>query len=340
MEKKVFLSKKLFSLWPFIFSLVLFCSCAKPLHKDTFVITGTYLEVISPDKNAAVIVHEEFKRLDKIFNFYDPQSELSKLNNTYNIPFKASPELIEVLKLAHQVSQMSGGAFDPSYGSLYAFWKELIKQGEIKELPGAEKIAELKKLGGMENIEINDKEKTVLLKKEGLKIDLSAIAEGYMVDKAVLKLKAKGIKSAVINAGGDIYCLGTNGGKPWVAGIKDPQEMQGIIENEMLIEEAVATSGSYAQFFELPAASGRGLAEGGGGKRYSHLIDPRTGYPVDNNVLSVSVITKNCTSADSLSTSFFVMGLDKIKDFISKNPSTMRIFIVTWDKKGKHIYKF
>lgn len=313
-------------------------SCAKPLYKDKFVITGTYLEVISSDRKAANIIHEEFKRLDKIFNFYDPQSELSKLNNTYNSPFRVSNEMLEVLKLAKQVNLMTAGAFDHSHGALYSFWKDLIKRGEVKELPSFEKIAELKKIGGIENIELNEKEKTVLLKKEGLKIDLGAIAEGYIVDRAVLKLKEKGIRSAIINAGGDIYCLGTNKDKPWVVGVRDPEEMQGLIENELLIDEAIATSGNYEQFFELPAENES--ASGGGQKRYSHIIDPRTGYPADNNILSVSVITKNCTTADSLSTAFFVMGLDAIKSFLAKNPSTMRIFVVTWDEKGKHIHKF
>jgi thiamine biosynthesis lipoprotein len=312
--------------------LFLLSACAKPLYKDKFVITGTYLEVISPDRRAADIVHSEFKRLDKIFNFYDPQSELSKLNNTYNKPFMVSKELIEVLRLARQVNQISQGAFDPSYGALYSFWKNLIKDGQIKELPPAEKIEELKKMGGMQNIEISDKENRVVINKEGLKIDLSAIAEGYMVDKAAMELRLNGIKSAIINAGGDIYCLGTNKTKPWIVGVKDPIEMQGLIDNEALIDEAVATSGNYEQFFELPV--------GGKSKRYSHLVNPHSGYPVDSDVVSVSVITKNCTTADSLSTAFFVMGLDGIKNFLAKNPSTMRIFVVTWDEKGKHIYKF
>jgi thiamine biosynthesis lipoprotein len=333
MRKKIFFSTKYFAFYFSLLGVFILASCAKPLQKDTFIITGTYLQVISPDKAAAKIVHEEFKRLNGIFNFYDPQSELSKLNNTYNKPFKASQELIELLKMASQVNQISVGAFDPSYGALYSFWKDLIKKGEVKELPSAEKIDELKKLGGMQNIEINDKENIVIIKKEGLKIDLSAIAEGYIIDKAVMKLKANKIKSAIINAGGDIYCLGTNRNKPWVIGVKDPVEMQGLIENEMLISEAIATSGNYEQFFELQAT---GRAK----KRYSHIIDPHTGYPVENNVLSVSVITKNCTTADSLSTAFFIMGLEGVKSFLAKNPSTMRIFVVTADGKGKHIHKF
>ncbi|MFA5008797.1 MAG: FAD:protein FMN transferase [Candidatus Omnitrophota bacterium] len=311
-----------------IFCLIFITSCAKPLHKDKFIITGSFLEVISPDARAAKIVYEEFKRLDKIFNFYDPNSELSRLNNTYNTPVKVSAETIEVLSLSKQLSEMTEGAFDVSYGSLYAFWKELIKKGGIKELPPKETINEIMKNCGMDKIKINKTDSTVTIEKPGLKIDLGAIAEGYTVDKAVIALKKAGITSALINAGGDIYCLGTNRGNPWVVGIKNPSEIQGIIENENLINEAITTSGNYEQFFDLS------------GKRYSHIIDPRTGLPADSNTISVSVITQNCTTADGLSTAFFVGGVNGVSSFISRYPSTMRIFVITQEGKQKRVHVF
>lgn len=300
-------------------------SCSKPLYKKKFVILGTYLEITSPDKEAAVIVYREVKRLDKVFSSYDLESELALLTNTYNKPFKCSDELIEILKLSKEVYNSTDGAFDVSCGVLFKFWKTLITKGEVKELPAKEKIMELKDKCGMENIVINEIDKTVIIKKKGLKIDLGGIAKGYAVDKACQKLKEKGIVNALINAGGDIYALGTNQGNPWKIGIQDPGLLGGIIETQILIDEGMATSGDYEQFFEF------------GGKRYSHLIDPRTGYPVENKIVSVSVITKNCTTADSLATAFSVMGVEETKRFLDKNPSTMRIFIVTKDEKGEHI---
>jgi len=202
----------------------------------------------------------------------------------------------------------------------------------------------------MQNIEVDFKNNTVRIKKKGLKIDLSAIAEGYMVDKAVYRLKEAGINSALINTGGDIYCLGKpevskkesinpvrsrlRGTRPkqlasngvnnfWKVGIKDPDELTGIIENQILFDEAIATSGNYEQFFEYQ------------GEKYSHLIDPKTGYPAKNGILSVSVVTKNCTTADSLASTFFVMGMEGIKEFLSGISSTMRVFVVFLDEKGK-----
>ncbi|MFH1504755.1 MAG: FAD:protein FMN transferase [Candidatus Omnitrophota bacterium] len=339
---------------PFIFCILAFsfflCSCAQPLRKDTFVISGTYLKVTSPDSRAAKIVYEEFKRLDKIFNLYDSDSEIARLNRSQNASFKTSKELIEVLSLSRQTYLMSNGVFDVSNGALYSFWKELIQKEDVESFPLAEEINKLKQFGGMESIELNLEENTVLIKNKGLKIDLSAIAKGYMVDKAVQKLKQAGIDSALINAGGDIYCLGkpesfkkesinpvrskppwagaakraSNGVNSfWRVGIKDPGELAGIIENQVLLNEAIATSGDYEQFFEF------------NGEKYSHLINPKTGYPVKNNILSVSVVTQNCTTADSLASAFFVMGLEGIKEFLSKTPSTMRIFVVFLDENNK-----
>jgi thiamine biosynthesis lipoprotein len=309
------------------FLLFLFASCTKPIYKDKFVISGTFLEVISPYPDAAKIVYEEFKRLDKIFNLYDKNSELSKLNSTYNKPFKCSKELFEAILLAKEVYNLSDKTFDVSFGALYEFWKNLIKKKKIKKFPSQKEIERIKELGGMQYLEINEKERTITIKKKGLKIDLGALAKGYMVDKAVLKLKEKGIDSALINAGGDIYCLGKNRERFWKVGIKDPKK-NGIIKVETLFNEAIATSGNYEQFFEFNK------------KKYSHLIDPRTGYPVKNNILSVSVITKNCVSADALSTAFFIMGLEGIKKFFSQHPSTMRIFVITEEKGKENIYIF
>ncbi|MDD5195336.1 MAG: FAD:protein FMN transferase [Candidatus Omnitrophica bacterium] len=323
--RKKYFSFKAFFLWSFIFGLIFCSSCAKSLYESKFVAAGTYLEIKSPYKEAGSIVYAEFKRLEKIFNFYDPGSELSRLNGKSGVPVKVSAELLEVLRLAKQVNEMTNGAFDVSYGRLYEYWKERIKKGGL-EFPQESEIAALKEVGGMNNIEINEAEGTVLIKKKGLKIDLGAIADGYMVDKAVMKLKKKGIDSALINVGGDIYCLGTNRGKPWRIGIKNPEEIQNVMQSEQLFDEAIATSGNYEQYFDYK------------GKRYSHLISPRTGFPVSDTMVSVSVITKNCTSADSLSTAFFVMGLAEIRSFIAAGPSTMRIFVITQDEEGRHMH--
>ncbi len=316
------------SIFILISFLPLLFSCAKPLYKDTFLVAGTFLEVISPYKEASRIVLKEIQRLEGLFNFYDPGSELSQLNQTYARPFKASPELIELLTLAKQIYTLSDGALDVSQGALYSFWKEFIKQKGLKAFPDADKIERLKNLGGMEKIEIDPSEQTVFIKQEGLKIDLSAIAQGYMVDRAVGALKRNGIDSALINLGGEIYALGRNRDKPWRVGIKNPRQRDKIIEKEILMDEAIATSGTYEQFFAK------------NNRRFSHLIDPRSGYPVDNTLLSVSVISRSCATADGFATAFLVMGQEKINDFFKRHSSGMRVFVVLERARGLGMLRF
>ncbi|MBU2101767.1 MAG: FAD:protein FMN transferase, partial [Candidatus Omnitrophica bacterium] len=237
--------------------IVFLGACSRQPVTRTFVAAGTYLEVKSPDTRAAGIVYEEFKRLEAIFNFYSPDSELSRLNRTFQEPVKVSSELLEVLLLAQKATRATEGAFDVSYGALFARWKECIKSG-TGEFPREEEITALRESGGMQNIEINQSAGTITIKKEGLKIDLGGIAEGYMVDRAARKLRAAGITSALINAGGDIYCMGMNFSKPWVIGIKDSRGLTHIVQAEKLVDAAVTTSGNYEQFFEHR------------GKKYSH----------------------------------------------------------------------
>lgn len=324
------MSKRIISLIMVVIfaSTLMGIGCAKPLYKKKFIILGTYLEVSSPDRRAAKIVYREFRRLDKIFNIYDKRSELSRLNRTYNKPFKASDELIELLQLSEDIYNLSEGAFDVTYGSLYKFWKELIRDGEPKKLPTPEIIAKVKEAGGMDGIEVDFKKGIVIINRKGLTIDLSGIAKGYMVDKAISRLKEKGINSALINAGGDIYCLGMNAKNPWEIGVQDPEMLSEILGVQVLMDEAIATSGGYEQFFTFK------------GKEYSHLIDPRKGYPIDNDLISVSVISKNCTTADGLATTFSILGLRGIEKFLSKNPSTMRVFLVRSVDGDKHIHIF
>jgi len=298
------------------------------MHKDTFVISGTFLEVQSLHPEAAKIVYTEFKRLDKIFNLHDPESELSRLNRTYNTPFHASDELIELISLSQQLSVLTQGAFDASARKLYSFWKEAIKAKKLKELPSARKIKELRANCGNHFIDIDRAKNTITINRQGLQLDLSAIAKGYMVDKAALRLKGNGITSALINAGGDVYCLGTDRSQPWQVGIRDPRNKKKIIDTVSLIDEAIATSGSYEQFFTHE------------GEQYSHLIDPRTGYPVANKVLSVSVVSQNCTTADGLATGFFILGIEGVKEFLNQQRSTMKIYVISEKEEGIAIHVF
>jgi thiamine biosynthesis lipoprotein len=307
-----------------VVALLLACGCAKGYgsERKTFVICGSYLTIVSPDSRAAQIVFDEFSRFDKLFNFYDADSELSRLNRTFNVPVKVSPEMIELLGLSAQVNAMTDGAFDVSCGALIERWKKFIKAKDPALMPTSDEVAALKQKCGMQYVVIDKNASTVTITKEGLKIDLGGIADGYMVDKAVAKLKAAGINDALVDAGGDIYCMGTNHGRPWDVGIKNPGVVDAIISQEPLQDAAITTAGGSEQFFEL------------NGKKYSHIINPKTGFPVENNVISVTVIAKNCSTADGFDTPFVIIGEAGIKGFLAKYPSTMRIFLLM-NEKGK-----
>jgi len=299
-------------------SLFLLVGCTNIPYKNTFITSGTYLEVSSSSPQAASICYQEFQRLDKIFNLYDETSELSRLNSTYGKPIKVSAELIEVIQTSRKVYDLSQGSFDISHGKLYKFWKQLIQEGLSQGFPTQESVDRIKQIGGMSNIVVNLKNSTVTIKQKGLIIDLGAIAKGYMIDKAISRLEESGIADTLVNAGGDLRCLGSNNAKSWKVGIRDPRKKGKVLAVEKLANEAIATSGDYEQFFRHQ------------GQRYSHLINPRTGYPVQNNIASVSVISKDCITADSLATAFFVMGREKMGQFLEKNYSTRQIFVITF----------
>ncbi|MFH1202333.1 MAG: FAD:protein FMN transferase [Candidatus Omnitrophota bacterium] len=263
----------------------------KPLYKETQLHLGTFVEVTSSNKSASRIVFAHIKELETIFNKFDPQSEVSRLNKLGAL--KVSNELIKIIERAKYFHQISNGAFDITVSPLVDLWKHAIK---TKELPSESQINKAKNLIGMDNISIDRNDYVIKFTKKGLNIDLGAIAKGYAVDEAIEELKKSGINDALINAGGQIYCLGTNNGRPWNIGIQDPRDSSKILGYLKLVDRAVATSGNYQQYFILNH------------RHYSHIIDPRTGYPADNKIASVTVIAPDGTTADALSTAIFVLG--------------------------------
>lgn len=295
-----------------ILFFLFFSSCAPSLNKDKFIVSGTYLEIQSPDECAAKIVYQEFKRLDSIFNSYQKNSESYRLNKSSNKAFKASSELVEVIKAGKKYYKLSEGVFDITKAKLYNFWKKWGKDSQISKFPSFEEVTQLQNVGDIDDIEIDEAEKTIRINDNQLTLDFSGIAKGYMVDKAVLKLKRLGIESALVNAGGELYCLGKNKGKPWKVGIKGSS---GIVKMIEVTDAAVATSGNYEQFYEKS------------GKSYSHIVNPQTGYPINKKFLGVTVIAEKCMEADVLATTFFIKGKEFAKEVIKDDPSITAYFV-------------
>lgn len=308
----------------FISLFVLGCGNTKQrIYKKTFMSAGTFIEVTSPYKTASGIAQREFSRLERVFDIYDKKSEISQVNLKAGVePVKVSRDLIALLELSQEVYTFTDGAFDPSIGRVILFWKKLMKDKTITRLPEKEEIDRLMKFRGMDNIVIDKKGSTVFIKKKGIVLDLGGIAKGYMVDKAVQALERNKIDSALINAGGDMFCLGGFEGRDWKVGVRSPKTSSVILKVIDADNSAVATSGDYEQFFRYK------------GSVYSHIINPKTGYPVSNPVRSVTVVAPNTTTADGLATAFFILGKGKIPELLYRKHSNLKVFVVE-EKKGK-----
>lgn len=269
--------------------LILTTSCSNSPYKATRILMGTLVEVTSFDEMADDIVFAEFERIEKLLSKYRPESDVWRLNKFAKA--QVSPETIYLVKKAKEFSKKTNGAFDITVAPLITLWGFKDKKYAI---PKRGELIDALKLIGSNKIAINQKRDIIELQ-EGMQIDLGAIAKGFSIDSAVAKLKDSGIKDALINAGGDIFCLGKKLSKAWSIAIRDPHKV-GYTKKINLTNKAVATSGDYEQYFIA------------GGKRYAHIIDPRTGFPAQSGVTSVTVIADDCLTADAIATSIFILG--------------------------------
>jgi len=278
----------------FILSLLILSlafGCGKPLYKSKQVMMGTFVEVVSPDERAAKIAFAEIKRVENLLSCYITDSEVSRLNRDGQI--KASPETIYVVRRAGEFYLASSRVFDITIGPLMELWG--FRDNEHR-VPSDEEIQITLGKIGFDKVQISDN--IIKFKTRGVKIDLGGIAKGFAVDCAIDKLREAGIESALINAGGDIYCLGDKAGRPWKVAIRNPRSSgaAGYLE---IKDKAVATSGNYEQYFVH-----RGI-------RYTHIIDPRSGKPVKAQASSTTVIASDCLTADALATSTFILGKER-----------------------------
>jgi thiamine biosynthesis lipoprotein len=264
---------------------------------------GTFVKVISPDKNAPKIVFPEMQRVENLLSKYKESSEVAQLNKAGEL--KIGPDTLYVLEKAKEFSEITNGAFDISVGPLVDLWGFTNKQ---YRLPEKQEIEKALALVGSDKIILNISDNVVKFKLSGMKIDLGAIGKGYALDCAVKKLKEHGIKSCLINAGGQIYCLGDKFGKPWRVALRSPRgkDFKDYLE---LKDCSVSTSGDYEQYFLIE------------NKRFSHIFNPKDGYPANSGILSVTVIAPSGLIADCLSTSIFVLGKDKGLELAKKFPN-------------------
>ncbi len=279
------------------------------LFTEERIMMGTFIRVSSPSKEGIRIVFDEINRIENLLSKYEATSEVSLLNKNGRI--KASPETFYIIKRAKEFYDLSGGAFDITVAPLVDAWGFSDKDYRV---PDPNYIKSRLKLVGSNKINLREKDNMIQFLLPGMKIDLGAIAKGYALDRAVGKLKEAGIKSCLINAGGQVYCLGKNFSKPWRVAVKDPKE-DGIYAYLEIEDKAVSTSGAYEQNFYNQ------------GKTYGHIMNPKTGYPADSNLASATVITESSLVADALSTAIFILGEEKGNALASKFKDTQVILI-------------
>ncbi|TRZ93968.1 FAD:protein FMN transferase [bacterium] len=282
---------------------------SRKLYRQSRVMMGTFVEVISPNRQAPNIVFNEIRRVERLLSKYIADSEVSRLNQCGRS--EVSLETMYILRKSKEFWLITEGKFDITVGPLLDLWGFSQKK---YRLPTEKQINAVMPRIGSDKIIFQDESNLVKFKVPDMKIDLGGIAKGFVLDCAVKKLKENGIKSCLINAGGQVFCLGDRLGYPWVIAIQNPRDA----DQSDLLEiknQAVATSADYEQFFMI------------GNRRYSHIFDPKTGYPADSGVISVTVIAKDSLTADALSTAIFILGKEKGLKLLKNFPEAKAMII-------------
>jgi thiamine biosynthesis lipoprotein len=237
---------------------------------------------------------DEMRRIDRLMSTYKPDSELSRLNvRAAQQPQLLSVELFDLIRDSLAYSRLSDGAFDVTYASvgyLYDF--------PSHRRPNTAAIRRALPAIDYRHLRLDDRRHSVFFERAGIRLDLGGIAKGYAVDRAMAMLKRGGVTRAMVNAGGDTLIAGDRFGKPWIVGIRDPNERDKVVLRLPLTDTAISTSGDYERYFDE------------GGTRYHHIIDPKTGDSA-RLLRSATVLAPNALRSDALSTAVFVMGAER-----------------------------
>lgn len=265
---------------------------------DTLITINVAADSKEQAENAMDKAFEEIEKIDKLINFFSDKSELAEINRKAGLAaVKVSPDTLELIEKAVYAAEKTYGAFDVTIGPESSLW-----DFPAKKKPDAVTIRKNLNLVNYKWIVTDKVKSTVYLREKGMLIDLGGIAKGYAADKAAEVLKRNGIKGGLVSCAGDIRAFGLKpDGKGWMIGIRNPR-MKGkddeIMATIELKDMAVSTSGDYERYFILD------------GKRYHHILDPKTGYPAEGTI-SVSVVAPYGVYTDSFSTAVFILGPEK-----------------------------
>jgi thiamine biosynthesis lipoprotein len=301
---------------------------ATPVRAEWFqreeAIMGTRVAVELWSDDAALAqramdeVIAEMRRTDELMSTYKPESQLSQVNaHAFERPVQVDAEIIDVVERGLEMSRLSGGAFDITYASvgyLYDF------RGHQR--PTDEQIAAALPGVDYRQVRVDRAGRNIRFLREGVRIDLGGIAKGHAVDRSIERLRALGIRHAMVNAGGDTRLLGDRRGKPWIVGIRDPRNDGRVVTRLPLADEAISTSGDYERYFEED------------GVRYHHILVPGTGRSA-REVRSATVIGADAITTDGLSTTVFVLGVERGMQLIGRLPGVEAVVV---DAQGRIYY--
>lgn len=261
---------------------------------------------------AIAAAFERLRELEARISDWRPGSEISRLNDRAGIaPVQVGSDTFALLELSRELHRETGGAFDVTIGAVWDLWPFRDPRAP---LPTENRIHESLALVGADRIELDRARSTAYLPVAGMRVNLGAIGKGYAAQAAIEVLRAHGIERAAVSAGGDTYLLGAKSDGPWQVGIEHPRWQGRYIERFAAGDVAVATSGDAERFVER------------GGKRYGHILDPRTGYPAEG-VQSVTIVTADPVRADAYATAVFVMGVARGLAWVAAHPGTEALIV-------------
>lgn len=297
-----------------------------PYQHDEGLIFGTIYHITyQSDENYQKEIEAELNKVDGSLSPFNKSSIISRINRNEDV--KVNGMFQEVFQLAENISKETQGAFDITVAPLVNAWGFGFKKGIT---PDKEVIDSLRQLVGYQKVALVDGK----IKKQNpnTMLDCSAIAKGYGTDIVARFLKSKGIENFMVEIGGEVVTHGNSEKRvPWRIGVNKPTddslntstELQTVLN---VTDKAMATSGNYRNFYYK------------NGKKYAHTIDPKTGYPVQHNILSATVIADNCATADAYATSFMVLGLEGAQQILSKHPDLLAYLIYSDDKGSNQVW--
>lgn len=295
-------------------------------HDSGFVFGTMYNVTYQSDKSLKTEIEAELQKVDDALSTFNKTSVISRINRNEDV--KVNEKFADVFTLAQKISAETDGAFDITVAPLVNVWGFGFKHDMM---PTAGKVDSLKQIIGYKKVALVGSK--VRKTDRRIMLDCSAIAKGYGSDVVARFLRKKGIRNFMVEIGGEIVTCGINERRvPWKIGVTKPtddslstnKELQTILN---VTNKAMATSGNYRNFYYK------------NGKKYAHTIDPKTGYPVQHNILSATVLADNCATADAYATSFMVLGLDKTKAVLERHPELLAYLIYS-DKDGKNAVWF